>query len=116
MSDKVPQYSSVTLSFENVAYNTDPAEIDLSTLDDIILSIATSANAAVPILKILYSSQPSRFAIDNVNKKIDVYILGSDGITDSLGKYLMNLWLEKNGELMTHFMESFTVVKSVPPT
>lgn len=116
MSDKIPQHASINLSFENLSYNVEPTNIDLTTLDDIVLAIASSVNISTPILRLQYSSQPSRFTIDNLNKKIQISILGNDGITNNLGKYYMNLWLEKGGEKMTHFMESFSVVKTVPPS
>jgi hypothetical protein len=112
MSDKIPQYADISLTFSNITYNLSPTEVDLDTVDDIILSICKGNQYDTPILVINYTDSPTKFSIDNVNKEVTVKVLSSE-LGTAVGKYYVNLYITNQGERATHLKRSFDVESSV---
>jgi hypothetical protein len=108
----IPQGADIRVIFEDLQYNTDPTEIDLDDMDDFIVSIAYKGPNYTPFLTIRYSDTPAKFSIDNSLKKVSVNILSSE-ITEELGIYCINLWLEKDGLFVTHFVEYLKMMPTV---
>src|SRR4051812_37558403 len=110
MSVKVPQYSDIILSFENINDGSG-IPIDLSSTSEIIVSIAAKKISNIP-LEIKYSITPGVFIIDNVNKKISVK-LTTNQVGNTTGKYYVNLWIQIGSRFSTHLTQNFDVVPSV---
>lgn len=112
MSTSIPQYSDVEIIFEDLAYNVDPSDINLSDLDDIILVISRWSTTGTVVVRLLNSVNPERFDINNSNKSITVNILASE-LTQECGKYCANLWLSNADTYLTHVTKTFTVIPVV---
>ncbi len=108
----VPQYSDIELEFDNLQYNVDPSSIDLTAVDDIILSIAAGSPTNTPILTVKYTIEPLRFTIDNDAKSIKVQVYASE-VTNTLGKYAANLWITTSPIYLTHLPLFFVVKPTV---
>ncbi|TXT66136.1 MAG: hypothetical protein BAJALOKI3v1_50136 [Promethearchaeota archaeon] len=111
----IPQNVDLQFVFENIMANTSPTTIDLSTLDDIVLSVSKNNPNNDPTLIIKYSISPGSFDIDNTNKTITITVTSSDIGTDS-GQYYVNLWLVENSRYITHLSKPFYIENSVAYT
>lgn len=109
--EKIPQYSDVQLVFDNIQYDTDPTEIDLSTMDDVIVSVS-QRRIDSPEVVLKNTTDSDRFTIDNTDKKITVIFTSSE-ITQTIGRYYVNLWLLKDDRYLTHLTQEFDVVAAV---
>jgi hypothetical protein len=112
MINQVPQNSDIKLTFNDISYNVSSQEIDLTSVEDIILSVAKTTPSSTPILIIKYSIDPGRFNIDNSNKKISIDVLSSE-LTENPGKYFINLWVLDGDTYVTHLQKSLEV-QAVP--
>lgn len=107
----VPQYADVELEFEEISYS-DGDTIDLSAVDDIILSISKSSVRAVPFLVVKYTVSPSKFTIDNTAKNVKVRLTG-DEMGNEAAKFYVNLWIIDGTTRTTHYTKNFDVVATV---
>lgn len=105
---KVPQNSNIQITFDDIQYNIQPSTVDLTAMDDIIVSIAKGSSSATPMTVIKYSVSSAKFTIDNTLKSVTVSLTAAEA-TETTGKYYANLWLVANGEYVTHLRKVFEV-------
>jgi hypothetical protein len=111
--DKVPQYSDIKINFLNIDYNLDSGEeIDLTNLEDIILSISKASPSLDPILILKYTESSGSFTIDNEEKSVSISLTAEQVGTET-GKYYVNLWIKSNDGYTTHLTRVFEVEKTV---
>ena len=112
--DSFPQYADPILRFTKLHFNVTPKDINLSTVDDIILSISKDKIEATPLLVLTNLLNASRFSIDNTVgvKQVDVKVLSSE-VGDEVGIFYANLWIVETSRYMTHLTKKFEVTKAV---
>lgn len=111
MSNNIPQYTDIEFVFSNIKYNIDPTTVDLSLAEDIICSVAKWNSSVTPTI-IKYTTSPTRFTINNVDKSVKVKFLNTE-VGNETGKYLVNLWIVVNSRHATHITESFNIISSI---
>ena len=99
-----PQHGDLSLVFP-VKLNT-AEELDLTSVDDIVLAVAKSSPTAAPVTVLSKTDEPARFSIDNTAdangfKKVTVTVLAID-IGNQFGNFYMSLYIHSNGRVLTH--------------
>jgi hypothetical protein len=108
----IPEYADIAIVFTGLQYSSGSTTVDLTTVDDIIFSLANGSASSPPFLIFKKSLNPERFSIDDAAKTVSVQIFSADGIS-TVGKYSMNLWLVVGNQHLTHAAQSFKVVPAV---
>lgn len=112
MANLIPQYSDFLLSFIGLTYSSQQI-VDLSSAEDIILSICKNNQFSSPLLVLKNSTSASRFTLDNENKNVSVQIYSSD-LASGTGQFFVNLYIvDSNGKYLTHIKENFEIDYSV---
>ena len=111
MATSVSQHSDVTLEFDNIAYS-DGTAVDLDSVSEMVLAISKSTSVDSPKTLLTKSEIPTRFIVDNVNKKVSVNVLASD-LNFSVGNCYVNLWIIVDNRHLTHTSKIFTITGSV---
>lgn len=108
----IPQGVDFKLEFKNVTANISPTTIDLTSLDDIVLTISYNDPTSDLVVELLYTTSPSAFTIDDTNKKITVNVTSAD-LGTTCGLYYVNLWLIEDSKPLTHRSKLFELEQAV---
>src|SRR5688572_1476505 len=112
MASTIPRYADFKLRFEDIKNDVDPQPVDLSAVQDIVLSMALGSPSATPLVIIKYTESPLSFVIDNTNKIVVVEVL-AENLNFAVGKMYANLWIISNNRQTTHIPMSFDIKPAI---